>query len=69
MSGYDRMNDYDKKALDALAHVRRRQLSHSPKRLIPSRVRQFGHKAYDGASSVPGFDQAEELGRPCTFRG
>src|SRR4051794_26047772 len=61
MNGYDQMNDYDKKMWDALDDVRRRQLSHAPKRLIPARVRQFGHKAYDGASSVPGFDQTEDF--------
>lgn len=65
MNGYDRMNDYDKKAWDALERERQRQLSHSSKRLMPAavrrQVRQLGQKAYEGASSVPGFDQAEEL--------
>ncbi|MBJ7469836.1 MAG: EcsC family protein [Solirubrobacteraceae bacterium] len=59
------MDDYDKKAWDALERERQRQLSRSPRRLVPGPVREragkLGRSAHDGASSVPGFDQAEDL--------
>ena len=59
------MDDYDKKAWDALERERRRQLARSPRRLVPGPVRERAGKlarsAHDGASSVPGFEQAEDM--------
>jgi hypothetical protein len=59
------MDDYDKKAWDALERERQRQLARSPRRLVPGPVREragkLARRAHDGASSVPGFDQAEDL--------
>src|SRR5437764_15221826 len=59
------MDDYDKKAWDALERERQRQLARSPRRLVPGPVRQrageLAHRAHDGASSVPGFGQAEDV--------
>jgi hypothetical protein len=59
------VDPYDQKAWDALERERQRQLSRSPRRLVPAPVREqarrIGRKAHDGASSVPGFHQAEEL--------
>src|SRR3954454_10370483 len=59
------MDDYDKKAWDALERERQRQLARSPRRLVPGPVREragkLARRAHDGASSVPGFDQAEDV--------
>jgi hypothetical protein len=59
------MDDYDKKAWDGLERERRRQLARSPRRLVPGPVREragkLARRAHEGASSVPGFEQAEDL--------
>ena len=59
------MDDYDRKAWEALERERQRQLARSPRRLVPSPVREraseVARRAHERASSVPGFDQAEDL--------
>lgn len=59
------MEPYDRIAWDALEQERQRQLSESPRGLVPERVREHAHrigrKAHGGALSIPGFDHAEDL--------
>jgi hypothetical protein len=59
------MDEYDKKAWDALDRERQRQLARSPRRLLPQSVRdqaaQFREKARDTFTKVPGSAEAQEL--------
>jgi hypothetical protein len=59
------MDEYDRKAWEALGRERQRQLAKSPRRLIPAPVREraasAARRAREGASSLPGFDEAEDL--------
>ena len=59
------MDEYDRKAWEALERERERELARSPKRLVPGPVREragkVARRTHQRASSVPGFDEAEEM--------
>lgn len=59
------MDEYDNKAWEALERERQRQLSRSPRRLIPEAVRdqaaQLGEKTREVVTRIPGSAEAQEL--------
>ena len=52
------LSDYENRVLKEVGEYRRKQLEHSPRRLMPQKVRDVANQVGEGAKTLPGADMA-----------